>query len=79
MCNRPVEWIADFTAYAKEKTKRQLWPIIQACNEPDTLSAEEFEKSIAAGLRAPSDGVLLFSLAHILKENRLEGVRRGFQ
>jgi hypothetical protein len=80
MCNRSVAWIGEVTEDLHRRTGRPIWPIIQAVNEPEALSDEELDQALIAATAAKgSGGVIVFSLSHVLKEGRMETIRRRFK
>jgi hypothetical protein len=78
MCGRPVEWIAEVTAEVAARTRRSVWPIIQAVDEPDDLPDGEFDAAIRTAMGEPAGGVILFHLKGTLQGNRLAVARRRF-
>jgi len=78
LCERKPEWVAEVTAYMAKATGKPVWPITQAFNEPGVMEQDEFAESVEHGFKEPSGGVILFSFGHIVKEERLEGVRTVF-
>jgi uncharacterized lipoprotein YddW (UPF0748 family) len=70
MCGQPIEWITDITQYLSEKTKRPVIPVVQACSVPEPLDNLEFKQVLNAGLTAPSNGTIIFTLDYLIKENK---------
>ncbi len=78
LCDRPPEWIPEITKAFRQQTQKPVWPIVQAVSDPTPLSAEEFEEAAESGARASQSGLILFTAAHIQKENRWDQVTRIF-
>jgi len=78
MCGESVDWIHSRVRQFVHDTGKPVWPIIQACSVPDELTEQEFLAAIANAENEPSGGVILFAMNHILKEDRLESVRRAW-
>ena len=64
---RSPEWVREniqwFSKRLNIKDSRfpKVWPIVQAHNDPGTISAEEFEKVLRYGAGAGSTGVMMFT------------------
>jgi hypothetical protein len=79
MCGRPVSWIGEYNRYLVAKTKRSVWPIVQAIDHPTQVTPAEFEEALRQGLAGGASGVLMFRLADCTQENgKLEVVQRVF-
>ncbi len=76
VCGKPVEWISEITRWFYEQTAKPIWPIVQGWSEPGELTEEEFRETVRQGELAPSSGVILFSLKHLVKEKRLELIKK---
>ena len=70
MAGRDPAWIHSFVGYLHKLTGKPVLPIIQACSVPRRLSQQEFADAVTAAQKAPSRGVILFSLKHFLREKR---------
>lgn len=80
MCGETPAWIHSRVQGFEQETKGGIiWPIIQGCNEPGTLTHEEFQEAIRQAERAPSGGVIIFGLNHLIKEDRLESLQEAWQ
>jgi hypothetical protein len=75
VCGKPVEWVADITRGFHELAAKPIWPIVQCWSEPSELTEEDFRETIRQGELAPSSGIILFSLKHLVKEKRLELIK----
>jgi hypothetical protein len=64
---RAPEWVAENISWfstrinAEEEHAPKIWPIVQAYNNPYTVSAEEFGKVLKGGLTSASTGVMMFT------------------
>lgn len=64
---REAEWVKENTdwfcerLHAKGNSFPKVWPIVQAYNDPDTVSAEEFEKVLKYGTASCSTGIMMFT------------------
>ena len=55
-----IEWFSSRLAVEAGDSPK-IWPIVQAYNDPTTISAEEFEKVLRFGTVAGSTGVMMFT------------------
>ena len=63
LCGRDVTWIAEIAAWVGKETGKHVWPIIQAMDDPETLSPQELRQAVRTALTAPgSDGIIIFNL-----------------
>jgi hypothetical protein len=74
MCGWDVDWIGRFSEYLTAKTKRDVWPIVQATErEPRygdaPVDADGFRRALTEGLSGGSTGVLMFSLQDCTDDN----------
>jgi len=66
MGRRP-EWVKEYLEWlqqaiiSKNGMGAAIWPIVQASNEPVTISPLEFRKVMTMGASAPSTGIMMFS------------------
>ncbi|MFC2124066.1 family 10 glycosylhydrolase [Bacteroidota bacterium] len=64
---RNPEWVKDNIEWfsnridGSEKGSPKIWPIVQAYNDPYTISAEEFGQVLENGLTADATGVMMFT------------------
>ena len=64
---REAEWVKENTDWfcerlpAKGNSFPKVWPIVQAYNDPDTVSAEEFAKVLRFGTSAEATGIMMFT------------------
>ena len=70
LCYRDTGWIISLTQWIKLKTDKQVWPIVQATDEPEKMSAEEYEKALKAGLAGGSAGVMTLTAEATLKDRK---------
>ena len=84
MCGEPVPWIGEIVDYVSAKTRKPVWPVVQAHSEPKCewnpyeLPAEEFEAALLTARGGASSGVAVFHLAYVLKENKLKTMSEVF-
>ncbi|MEO1011339.1 MAG: hypothetical protein AAFX53_08545 [Bacteroidota bacterium] len=71
---RNPEWVADNIDWlgrklqVQEGTFPKIWPIVQAHNSPDSISASEFETVLKGGLSGESSGVMMFTTAALAED-----------
>jgi hypothetical protein len=46
----------------------KVWPIVQAHNDPDIISKEEFETVLKGGLSGKSSGVMMFTVNSVAQD-----------
>lgn len=68
LCYKDTGWIISLTQWIKLRTDKQVWPIVQATDEPEKMSAEEYEKALKAGLAGGSTGVMTFTAEATLED-----------
>lgn len=72
MMERPVDWVGEYVKWlAADVTggeKPLIWPIVQAHNKPGIITTEEFRQVMWNGSRAPSTGIMMFTLHSVLGE-----------
>lgn len=79
MCGETPAWIHSRVQGFEQETEGGIvWPIIQGCNEPGTLTHEEFQEAIRQAELAPSGGVIIFGLNHLIKEDRLGALQNAW-
>lgn len=80
---RGPEWVQENLQWfysnlqLKEQEKYQVWPIVQAHNDPYEISAEEFGEVMNYGLQDPATGVMMFT-SHSVAESaeKIEVMRK---
>jgi len=73
MCQREVKWIADVTNWLAHTTRKPVWPIIQATDEPTPLRPVEFGSAIHSGLTAVgSRGIIIFRMKDLTPEKLVQ-------
>ncbi len=76
MCGHTTEWIATVTEEVHTLSRKPVWPIIQAVDEPSPLPAEEYGRALDAALHSTaSEGVLVFTLKAALEGAKLAVTR----
>ena len=78
LCGRDVPWIAEIAASLGKETGKPVWPIVQAMDDPATLSPQELRQAVQTALTATgSEGVIIFNL-NALNPEKLKAVREVF-
>jgi hypothetical protein len=72
MVGEKPQWISEMVRYMDRVTKKPIVPIIQAVSEPTKLDDDEFIQSIHQALKFPSKGVIILSMKHFMKEQRIK-------
>jgi len=70
LCYRDTGWIISLTQWMKLKTDKEIWPIVQATDEPKKMSTEEYEKALKAGLAGGSTGVMTLTAEATLEDRK---------
>lgn len=71
---RPVAWVKEYVDwFCRELAIRdgdypKVWPIVQAADEPATVSSAEFESVLRAGVSGPASGVMMFTIHAIVRD-----------
>ena len=69
VCGRDVSWIAEITAWVGKETGKPVWPIVQAMDDPETVSPQELRQAVHTALTTPgSDGVIIYKLKALSPE-----------
>ena len=73
MMERQPDWVGDYVKWLGESgitdgEKPLIWPIVQAHNKPGTIPTEEFRQVMWNGSRAPSSGIMMFTLHTLISE-----------
>jgi hypothetical protein len=63
---REPEWVAENITWFCNRlkisgSKAEVWPIVQAYNNPEVINPEEFERVLKGGLDSGSGGVMMFT------------------
>ncbi|WP_149303856.1 glycoside hydrolase family 10 protein [Pareuzebyella sediminis] len=73
---RKPDWVAENTMWlserleTKDKETPKIWPIVQAYNDPETISPEEFLTVLRGGLSGKSSGIMMFTTAAVAEDPR---------
>jgi hypothetical protein len=77
MKDRPVSWIGEYTTWLDSvcnsihsENKPEIWPIVQAHNNPVEVSPAEFREAMLQGSSLPSSGIMMFSDVSLLQDPR---------
>jgi hypothetical protein len=72
MKDRPVSWVGDYLEWLNELLqpmgdhRPQVWPIVQAHNNPGIISSDEFREVMVLGSQPPATGIMMFSDVSLL-------------
>ena len=57
----------------------KVWPIVQSYNDPNIISAEEFEKVLRYGAGAQATGVMMFTSCSVAEdEKKIETMKKVY-
>lgn len=81
--DRPVSWIGEYINwldsvcnYVRPENKPEIWPIVQAHNDPEEVSPEEFREAMLQGSSSPASGIMMFSDRALLQDtNKIDIIR----
>ncbi|MBS0011356.1 MAG: hypothetical protein KFF49_08090 [Bacteroidales bacterium] len=83
MKDRPVSWLGEYINWLDSlgKTvspgnKAEIWPIVQAHNDPGEVTPEEFRKAMLQGISSPASGIMMFSDRALLQDPRKIDIMR---
>ncbi|MEX1239884.1 MAG: hypothetical protein WEB30_09205 [Cyclobacteriaceae bacterium] len=66
MMGRSPAWVGEYVKWLHKSVigdgKALIWPIVQAHNKPGVITTEEFREVMWNGSRAPSTGIMMFTL-----------------
>lgn len=71
---RPAAWVGESVAWlagavsAAPGRPPRIWPIVQAHNDPGTVSAEEFAEVLRLGASGGSTGVMMFTIGSVAQD-----------
>jgi hypothetical protein len=73
MMERSPAWVGEYVKWLEESgisdgKKPLIWPIVQAHNKPGIITTEEFREVMWNGSRAPSSGIMMFTLHTLISE-----------
>jgi hypothetical protein len=80
-----MDWVAEYVSFLEKSgvtngTRPAIWPIVQAHNKPGVITTEEFRQVMWNGSRAPSSGIMMFTLHSLISEpGKLEVARDLFR
>ena len=75
MCGRKTAWIEGVIEYVHRESGKPILPIIQAVD----ISSKEFEEAIKTAIAAEgSEGVIIFTIKDVLKEEKLKAMKDIF-
>jgi hypothetical protein len=71
---RSPEWVRDYIQWLGKsiiggnQDRPFIWPIVQAHNDPEVITTDEFRKILQYGMQAPSDGIMMFTINSLIIE-----------
>lgn len=71
---RDPEWVRENIRWfcnrinARKNSYPKVWPIVQAYNEPEIITKEEFETVLRGGMASESSGVMMFTTRAVAQE-----------
>ena len=79
------EWVKENIDWFNKRLKikvgafPKVWPIVQAYNDPNTISPSEFENVLRYGAGAQSTGVMMFTSNSVAEDElKIEGMKRVY-
>ncbi|MCU0357370.1 MAG: family 10 glycosylhydrolase [Cyclobacteriaceae bacterium] len=72
--DRPVSWVGEYLSWLDQEIlagssgKPEIWPIVQAYNNPGIITPEEFREVMVQGSRPPATGIMMFSDVALVQE-----------
>lgn len=78
---RPPSWVGENVAWLSRKIGRRakIWPIVQAADGPNPVSAAEFEQVLRLGASASATGVMMFTAQAVANHpDKLDAMRRVY-
>ena len=84
MMERSPDWVGEYIKWLHTQgiagEKPLIWPIVQAHNKPGVITTEEFRQVMWNGSRAPSSGIMMFTLHTLISEpGKLEVMKDLFR
>lgn len=73
-CDRPLSWIEKGVDYFSRETKTPILPIVQTEDRAGKIGPKEFGEEIKSAMKNRSDGVIVFYLEDLLKDEKKVGV-----
>lgn len=79
---RDPEWVGENIRWfcnrinAQQDSYPKVWPIVQAYDEPEVISKEEFETVLRGGLAGESNGVMMFTTRAVAGDEGKTGVMK---
>ncbi len=73
-----IEWFSQ-RLEIKSGDFPKVWPIVQCYNDPEPISAVEFENVLRYGVRVQATGVMMFTSNAVAEdEGKIEAMRRVY-
>ena len=83
---RKPEWVAENILWHSNRldsrghSQIKIWPIVQAHDDPYTISAEEFEKVLKGGTLGSANGIMMFTTRALAESpDKIEVMRQFYQ
>lgn len=80
---RSPQWVAENISWFSEKLqndKAQVWPIVQAHDDPGIVSEKDFETVLRGGLSGKSSGIMMFTSYSVAEEPyKIEVMKRVYR
>jgi hypothetical protein len=77
--HRSPGWVREYVEWLSGRIRKaQIWPIVQAHNDPGRISAAEFEQVLRAGAAGRSTGVMMFTAQSVAEDPEKMNVMRRF-
>jgi hypothetical protein len=79
---RKPEWVREYVEWLSGKARRktEIWPIVQAHNDPGPITAAEFDHVLRAGTAGRSTGVMMFTAQSVAEDpQKMEVMRRLYR
>ncbi|WPP51442.1 family 10 glycosylhydrolase [Catalinimonas niigatensis] len=83
---RPASWVAENIQWFSQRLELSaegaplLWPIVQAHDDPYTISPKEFQTVLEGGLSAASSGVMMFTTHSVAEdEGKIQVMKSLYQ
>jgi len=83
---RPAAWVREYIEWFCDRLSIEgdalpkVWPIVQAHDDPDVISAAEFEQVLRWGVSGEGTGVMMFSIHSVAEdEGKMEAMKKVYR
>jgi hypothetical protein len=83
---RPPAWVGESVAWLTRSVRSgagrppRIWPIVQAANEPGTVTAEEFAEVLRLGASGCATGVMMFTIGSVAQDPaKMEALKKAYR